>query len=380
MRHPSVAIGTKVTIMAATVILLASGSLRGQARESRSTFQVQASPQGQPAGASADSGLSLSKDSLSTTVTGARVLLGPGDLLEISVFDTPELTQRVRVNSEGKITLTLLGEIDVQGISPEALGKLVTTKLIDGHFVKAPHVSVFVAEYAGQMAYINGEVVRPGAYPLLRAHRLIDLISVAGGLNSRAGNDVTIVRSGDSAQTIHVDLSGIDFNSVGSSGSNSKVQTMAQDKETAQDEEKVREKAQEKSQDEDRTNPEIMPGDSITVGQAGIVYVLGDVGLPGGFVLDRRATLSVVQAVALAEGAKPSASLSKSRLIRINQGQRQDIPLDLKKILQSKKEDIPLQTGDIIFVPGSLTHGMGRLTIQTMLATAGGAAIYAAHP
>jgi len=282
----------------------------------------------------------LGGDALSTNITGARVALGPGDQLAIGVFDTPELTQTVRVDSDGKIRLALIGELAVQGMSPDALEKLIRRKLMDGHFVKDPQVSVFVVEYAGQMTYVTGEVARPGAYPLLRSHHLLDLISFAGGLSSRAGNEVTIARAGDSAHLIHIDLS---------------------------------------DKDEDRKNPEILPGDSITVSQTGIVYVLGDVERPGGFLLDRRSTLSIVQALALAEGTKPSASLSKARLIRTSQGNRQEIALNLKMILKSQGPDLLLQAGDIIFVPGSLTRGMGRRSIEIIEASAGLAAIYAGH-
>jgi polysaccharide export outer membrane protein len=305
----------------------------------RESGRVQAQPidaQSQPSAEPSSSG-----DSFSTGITGVRVALGPGDLLEISVFDTPELTHRTRVDSDGKITMALIGEIDVHGMSPDALQKSIRQRLIDGRFVKDPQVSVFVVEYAGQTAYITGEVTRPGAYPLLRSHRLGDLISVAGGLTSRAGNAVTISHEGDSAEPLHVDLS---------------------------------------NADEDQRNPQIKPGDSIVVGQAGIVYVLGDVERPGGFVLDRRSTLSVMQALALAEGVKSSASLSKASLIRTTQQSRQEIPLNLRMILKSQSPDPSLQAGDIIFVPGSLTRGMGRRTLDVILQSAGLAAVYAARP
>jgi len=282
-----------------------------------------------------------SRDAFSTTMTGARVVLGPGDQLEISVFDTPELTQRVRVNSEGKITLALIGEIAVRGMSPDNLGKVITRKLIDGNFMKDPQVSVFVLEYAGQMAYVTGEVARPGAYALLRSHRLLDLVSVAGGLTSRAGNRVTIVRGEGSAPPIQVDLS---------------------------------------DKDENRSNPEILPGDSITVSQAGIVYVLGDVDRPGGFVLDRRSKLSVVQAVALAQGTKPSASLSKALLIRTTGEIRQEIPLNLKMILKSASPDPHLIAGDIVYVPSTIIHGMGRKSLEVIEESVGLAAVYAVRP
>jgi polysaccharide export outer membrane protein len=289
-------------------------------------------------GSAATAEYPVAKNPLSTTITGARAALGPGDLLEIRVFDTPELNQRMRVDSDGKIVLALIGEISARDMSPDELQKLIRRKLIDGHFIKDPQVSVFIAEYASQLAYLTGEVNRPGAYPLLRSHRLSDLISVAGGLNTRAGNTVTIARDGSSPNPIQVDL---------------------------------------RDKDENRSNPEIMPGDNITVGQTGIVYVLGDVTRPGGFLIDRRSTLSVMQALALAEGTTSTAALTKAQLVRTVNGTRQEIPLNLKMVLKSQTPDLQLQAGDILFVPGSITRGLGRSSIQTVLATASGIAIYA---
>jgi len=280
-------------------------------------------------------------DAFSTTITGARVELGPGDQIEVSVFDTPELTQRVRVDSEGKITLALIGELTARGMSPDGLGKLITRKLVEGRFMKSPQVSVFVLEYAGQMAYITGEVTRPGAYSLLRSHRLLDLISVAGGLTPRAGNTVTVVRKDAPDQRLVVELD---------------------------------------DKDETRGNPEILPGDSITVAQTGIVYVLGDVQRPGGFLMDRRTTLSVVQAVALAQGVKSSAALPKALLIRTVEGNRQQIPINLKAILKSQSPDLLLAAGDIIYVPGSVTRGMGRTSLDIIESSVGLAAVYAVRP
>ena len=296
-----------------------------------------------PTAASSRSGAAeYSRDAFSTTMTGAHVVLGPGDELEITVFDTPELMQRVRVNSEGRITLQLVGEIAVTGMAPDELGKLVRRKLIDGNFMKDPQVSVFVLEYAGQMAYVTGEVARPGAYALLRSHRLLDLISLAGGLTPRAGDRITIGRGDDAAaQRLQVDLS---------------------------------------DPDENRRNPIILPGDNISVSQTGVVYVLGDVQRPGGFQRDRRVSLSVLEAVALAQGTLPSAALSKVRLIRTTAEVRQDIPLNLKAILKSESPDPHLKPGDIVYVPGSLMRGTARKSVELIEQSAGLAAVYAVRP
>jgi polysaccharide export outer membrane protein len=341
------------TSLAAMLLFWILGCLLAQTREPDALEQVpavaadaQVNPEGDKSGKSSSvrntsPEIPYTRDAFSTTMTGAQVALGAGDQLEITVFDTPELTQRVRVNSDGKITLALVGEITVRGMLPDVLSGVIARKLIDGNFMKNPQVSVFVLEYAGQMAYVTGEVNRPGAYALLRSHRLLDLISVAGGLTSRAGNEVSIVRGNSAADHLLVDLN---------------------------------------DKDQNRSNPEVLPGDSITVGQTGIVYVLGDVQRPGGFMLDRRTTLSVVQAVALAEGAKPSAALAKTVLIRTSQGKRQEIPLNLKMILKSQSPDLLLAAGDIVFIPGSLTRGMGRTSLEVIESSAGLAAVYATRP
>lgn len=327
----------RIATMALLCAVSGPGLLLAQTRE-QGTIPPPA--QQQPAGIPGSAAAANVGTSLSSSMTGAPVALGPGDLLEIAVFDTPELTQKIRVNSEGRIALALIGEIDVRGMTPEALEKLIRTRLMGGHFVKDPQVSVFVAEFSGQMAYVTGEVNRPGAYPLMRSHHLSDLIAVAGGLSARAGNGATIVHAGNSAPSTTVDLA---------------------------------------DPDEARKNPEIMPGDSITVGQTGIAYVLGDVNRPGGFLLDRRGSLSVVQAIALAEGAMPSASIRKAELIRTREGVREQIPIDLKLILQSKVPDPQLQGGDILYIPTSMARGLGRASLQTILATMSGIAIYSSY-
>jgi polysaccharide export outer membrane protein len=283
--------------------------------------------------------LSEPKDSMSTSITGAPAVLGPGDQIEISAFDTPELSQRVRVTSEGMITLALIGEVNVSGMTAEELRELIARDLIKGRYVRKPQISVYVTGYAGQVAYIVGEVNRPGAYPLLRSHRLLDLIAVAGGFSPRAGNTVTISRAGEKSEQLQINLNG----------------------------------------NVDRqNNPEVFPGDRITVGQAGIVYVLGEVSRPGGFLIDRNRTISVLQVLALAEGLQSSASIKKAVLIRKTGDGTQQIPVNVQKILKAEKPDLIAQGGDVLYVYGSLTRGLGRSAIITALATASTAAVYVA--
>jgi polysaccharide biosynthesis/export protein len=224
----------------------------------------------------------------------------------------------------------------VNGMAPDALRELIAKLLVDGNFVKDPQVSLFVSEYAGQVVYVLGEVNRPGAYPLLRSHRLQDLISVAGGLSLRAGNTATVSRSGQ-PEVLRVNLN---------------------------------------AEDEERNNPIILPGDRITVGQTGIVYVMGEVGKPGGFLIDRHHTVTVMQALALAEGIQSSASIKKAAILRGSLDDPQLIPVNIKKILKRESPDIAVQGGDVVYIYGSLTRGLGRNAIQAVLATASAAAIY----
>lgn len=318
----------------ALVLFIVPLGLRAQTREDTRTTSIPLTTPQAPAGE-----LTEPRDSLSTSITGAEALLGPGDLIEITVFDTPELSQRVRVTSDGKITLALIGTIVVTGMNSEQLRDVISEDLVKGRFVRSPQVSVFVSGYAGQVAYVDGEVNRPGAYPLLRSHRLLDLIAVAGGLSPRGGNSVTVTRAGEKPERIQVSLAG---------------------------------------KDPIQNNPEIYPGDHVTVGETGIVYVLGEVGRPGGFLIDRHSSITVLQALALAEGLQSSASIKKATLLRKAGDSSQLLPVNIQKILRAEEPNTLLQEGDILYVYGSLTRGLGRSALITMMATASTAAVYVA--
>jgi polysaccharide export outer membrane protein len=112
------------------------------------------------------------------------------------------------------------------------------------------------------------------------------------------------------------------------------------------------------------------------VEQAGIVYVLGEVGRPGGFLIDRHNNVTVMQALALAEGIQSGASIKKAAILRGTADSPQLIPVNIAKILKLESPDIPVQGGDVLYIYGSLTRGLGRSVIQTVLATASAAAIY----
>jgi len=188
-----------------------------------------------------------------------------------------------------------------------------------------------------------GAVMRPGVYPLEKPTGLMDVISAAGGLAPNAGNTLTI--------THHVEANG----SNGTNGSATpNAEPSAPINLTAL------------LSGRDRSASLVLhAGDVITVNTAPVVFVVGSVGKPGAFaVQDRRSQMTVLQAVAMAEGPTPTASLGRSIIIRQSQSdsERVEIPVDLKKVMRGKEKDQILEANDILFIPQSgLKAGMRRL-------------------
>jgi polysaccharide biosynthesis/export protein len=269
--------------------------------------------------------------------SGGSGAIGAGDLLEVTVFDTPELSGKARVSNSGEISLPLLGVLHVNGLTTDQTQKLVADALIQKQLVKEPQVSVFVAEYATQGVSVLGEVKHPGIFPSLGQHRLLDYISLAEGLTPMAGTSVTITPRGSSESRTII------LPSISSPTSDQ--------------------------------NPEILPGDTIFVAKTGLIYVVGDVARPGGFALDHDQHLTVIQAIALAQGLNGTAAKNKARLIRKTSTGTQEIALNLGKILHSREGDIPLQDSDILFVPNSSTKSVLKAT-QYAIGGIASAAIY----
>ncbi len=258
-------------------------------------------------------GQSGNNNPMATTATVGPVNLGPGDLVDISIFDSPELATRVRVTSDGEISFPLLGKLHVGGMTPQQVQSLIRDRLVSGDLVKDPQVAVFVAEYTNQGVFMLGEVAHPGVYPLIGSHQLFDFISAAGGFTPIAGKSIVITRRGEPVKQEVVRFE---------REPNLAVQ-----------------------------NPDIEAGDTIYVRRAGVIFVVGDVVKPGGYLMDSDENMTVMQAVANALGAKPTAALSSARLIRTTAHGREEITFDLKKVFQLKGRDPVLHDQDIVYVP-----------------------------
>lgn len=270
--------------------------------------------------------------------SGAAGPIGAGDLVEMSVFDTPELSGKLRVSNTGDIILPLVGSLHVAGLKAEEAQNLIRQKFIDGGFLKDPQVTVFIAEYATQNVSVLGEVKNPGIYPAFGSHHLLDYISLAQGLSPMASTRVTITRAAhpDESQLVKM-----------TTGLTPKPEN----------------------------NPQIQPGDTIFVERTGVIYVIGDVAHPGGFPMDHDEQLTILQAVALAQGTNATAAKGSAKLIRTTSAGRQEVPINLKKILTAKATDLAMQDNDILFVPSSVAKNAMK-DIETALPTAAAASIY----
>jgi len=266
--------------------------------------------------------------------------VGPGDLLDIVVFDTPELSSHVRVTQDGFANLPVIGRIDLNGLNADQAARKLEIEFRQRNLLLDPHVTVFIVEYASQGATVSGEVRSPGVYPTLGKRRLLDMLAIAGGVSATAGKSVSIIHRGDPDHPLTVPL-----------------QARAELLGTQE-------------------NPPILPGDTIIVAKAGVVYIVGDVGKPGGFLVDNNERLSTAQALALAGGANRTASLSKTRLIRKVEGGREEYVLDLAKMLKGEQADLKLDDGDIIWVPSSQFKTFGYRGIEAAIAVVTGLAIY----
>jgi len=276
-----------------------------------------------------------------TNTSDSHVLrLSAGDLLEIKVLGTndPDFAPKLRVDGQGMVNLPYAGPVRVAGRTAEDAGSLIEATFRDKDVLKDPHVSVTVLEYATQGVTVGGEVKNPGVYPLLGTHNLLDLLAAAGGVTPTAGKAVTVSHRDDPAHPQIVSVETKPGSAVA-------------------------------------YNTDIRPGDTIVVSRAGIVYVLGDVAKPGGFLIENSDRLTVLQAIALAQGTNRTAALNNAKLIRKTPTGREETQIALKKILADKGDDKPLNDGDILFVP--MSGGKSALlNIESILPSTAAAAIY----
>lgn len=270
------------------------------------------------------------------------VRIGTGDLLQMSVFDIPELAQTIRIDDRGNGVVNLIGSIHFAGMTPAEAQTLVAKELRERNLILSPHVTLLIQEYGTQGVSIVGEVKKPGVYPVLGSRNLLDVIAAAGGLTPLAAHQATIQHRGQHEKPATASLS------------NDASQLLA-------------------------TNVELRPGDTIIIPRAGMVYVIGDVGRSGGFVMQNSGQISLLQAVALAAGVNRTAAASKTRIIRRTALGFDETQVNLKDLLQGKADDLPLQAEDIVYVPPSSTKSI-LMRAPALAQSAASAAVYGVIP
>ena len=274
--------------------------------------------------------------------TSPATQIAEGDLLDIVIFETPELSGRFRVNLKGDILLPLAGTLHVAGMTLAEITDAVSQRYKDAKILVAPEVTVFVAEFTRRTITITGEVRAPGVFPIAAPRTLTDTLAMAGGLNDAASRTVSIVHAADPRQIIHVTLN------VG-----------------AQTPESIQE-----------GRMEILPGDSIFVARSGIVYLVGELMRPGGFQVEHNNRLTLLEAIALAGGLTRTAKASQSRLIRRSATGREEMKVDLHKVLYGGGPDMLLTDGDIVFVPNSVRKEYTQTLINGAIGAATSYAIF----
>jgi polysaccharide biosynthesis/export protein len=274
--------------------------------------------------------------------TSPMTQIAEGDLLDIVIFDTPELSGRFRVNMKGDILLPLAGTLHVAGLNLAEITDAVCQRYKDAKILVAPEVTVFVAEFTRRTITITGEVRTPGVYSIAAPRTLTDTLAMAGGLNDAASRTVSIVHAADPKHIIHVTLN------VG-----------------AQTPESIEE-----------GRMEILPGDNIFVARSGVIYLVGELARPGGYQVEHNNRLTLLEAVALAGGLTRTAKGGQSRLIRRSPMGREELTVNLEKVLYGGGPDMLLTDGDILFVPTSVRKVYTQQVLAAAISSATAYGIY----
>jgi polysaccharide export outer membrane protein len=305
--------------------------------------------------------------------------IGANDLLEINVFEAPEFNRALRVSAGGEITMPLLGAVQSAGLTARELEKVLEDRL--RKYMKDPHVGVFVSSIQSHPVSVAGAVKKPGVFQIQGPKTLLEMLALAEGLADEAGDEVLVMRGAGLRVGTNLPTDAPEQNT----GHASKPDDTAPPPNASgqvdgsSEKETIRINLRNLLESGDpRFNVLIYPGDIIKVTRAGIVYVVGAVKKPGGFVMKSHEQMSVLKAVALAEGLTSTSAKGRARIIRTDEstGQKTELPVNLDKILAGKAPDPPLNAADIVFVPNSAGKSALYKGSEAVLATASGLIIF----
>ncbi len=288
----------------------------------------------------------------------SNYILGANDQITLSVNDLEEVSNKpFRIDMRGDLNLPLAGRVHAAGLTPDQLeGKI---ELVLKRDLVDPHVVVSVTEFRSQPVSVLGCVNSPGVHQLEGRKTLYEVLSEAGGLRVDAGYSVKITRN---LQWGRIPLPDAHDDAGGQySIASVSVKSIMNGENPAE-------------------NILIRPEDTITVPKANLIYVIGSVRRPGGFAMGEDQTMSALQVLSLAEGMDITAAGSRARIMRVVPGDanREEIAINLNKLLRGKAADTQLKADDILFIPSSATKTALAKTAE-LSGTIGSMAIYAAH-
>lgn len=269
--------------------------------------------------------------------------IGKNDLVGITVYDAPELTRPVRVNSEGDIRLPMLHQrIHAEGLYPVELEKAITSALTTENVMVDPIVTVSVVEYRSRPISVSGAVKHPVTFQATGTVTLLDAISQAEGLADNAGPEILVSRSAPGAGDTSILTQRISAHALFSG-------------------------------EDPALNLKLEGGEEIRIPEAGRVFVLGNVKKPGAFLITDGSKSSVLKALALSEGLD-TFTAHVAYIYRDNgdTSGRKEIPIELKKILNRKSPDVALVPNDILYIPGANGTRATVKALETSVAIAAG--------
>lgn len=258
--------------------------------------------------------------SASTAGVRGEYRIGPGDVLEIDVFEVDELSGPATVSAAGTIRRPLIGEVAVVGRTAVEIESELS-RLYSDDLLRDPQIGVRLSELRSQPVSVLGAVFKPGVYQLQGRRRLTELLAMAGGLTPEAGETIAIARASEGVST---------------------------ERELSVDVKRML--APNASEDD---NPTVLPHDAVQVAKRGVIYVTGAVERPGGFPIQDQERITLLQAISLASGLTGFANLGGARIIRESAGLKVEIPVRLDDVIKGRADDMPLEPRDVLLIPES---------------------------
>lgn len=292
------------------------------------------------------------------TQNRSTYLFGPNDELEISGSELLESGSKPsKINGEGDVDVPMVGRVHVASLTAEQAEEKLDNLL--RKYIRDPQVMVNVVAVHSQPVSVLGAVNTPGVHQVQGYKTLLEMLALAGGIRQDAGYSIRITRR------LEWGCLPLPSAQVDSTGQFSVAEVNLKQIMDAKDPE---------------DNIQILPNDVISVPKAETVYVVGDVKRSGGFALDEKRSVSVLQALSLAEGLNGTADTHHARILRLKEGadQREELPVDLKQVLAGKKPDVAMKGDDILFIPSSTSKKVALRGLEAALQTGTGLVIWRA--